>query len=216
MIIRHSILALLITLTMQVPLNAQDIKLLQPDKQGGVPLMQALNDRASSREYDSRELSGQQLSDLLWATWGINRPGEGKHTAPSSQNRQEMSVYVALSSGLYRYIPETHTLKQIHSRDIRQATGKQDFVSIAPVNLIYVADLSKAGIPEPEKAGPEALNTPHINTGFMAQNAYLYCASEKLACVVRGWIDIPALALEMGLSTSERIIVAQTIGFPKQ
>lgn len=195
---------------------AQDIKLHEPDKKGGVSLMQALNDRASTREYDSRKLTDTQLSNLLWAAWGINREQEGKHTAPSSNNKQEMSVYVALESGLYLYVPESHYLKQIHNRDIRKATGMQDFVEIAPVNLIFVADLIKAGVSNPEKAGPESLNTSNINTGFMAQNVYLYCASEKLACVVRGWVDIPELSKAMELAPNQRIIIAQTIGYPKK
>ncbi len=192
----------------------QDIKLPAPNKTGGMPLMQALNERKSTREYDSRMLSEQQISDLCWAAWGINRPEDGKHTAPSSNNRQEMSVYIALESGLYLYVPESHSLKQIHKRDIRKETGQQDFVEIAAVNLVYVADLIKAGVSDPEKAGPEALNASRINTGFMAQNVYLWCASEKLACVVRGWVDIPALSTAMELAPNQRIIICQTVGYP--
>lgn len=195
---------------------AQDIKLPEPDKTGGAPLMQALNNRSSSREYSSRQLSEKQLSNLLWAAWGINRAAEGKHTAPSSNNKQEMLVYAALESGLYLYIPESHLLKQILNRDIRKLTGKQDFVEIAAVNLVYVADLKKAGVSNPEKAGPEALNTSSINTGFMAQNVYLWCASENLACVVRGWVDIPELSKAMELAPYQRIIIAQTVGYPKE
>ncbi len=201
---------------MSLPSIAQDIKLVKPDKSGGIPLMQALNNRTSSREYDNRKLTDEQLSGLLWAAWGINRPEEGKHTAPSSNNKQEMQVYVSLESGLYLYVPESHLLKQIHNRDIRKSTGKQDFVEIAAVNLVFVSDLIKAGVTNPEKAGPEALNTSAINTGFMAQNVYLYCASEKLACVVRGWMDTPELAKAMELAPHQRIIVSQTVGYPKK
>lgn len=207
---------ILILITMSLSAIAQDIKLPEPDRKGGAPLMQALNDRASTREYDSRKLTDNQLSNLLWAAWGINRPDGGKHTAPSSNNKQEMSVYVALESGLYLYVPESHMLKQIHNRDIRKDTGMQDFVGIAAVDLIFVSDLIKAGVANPEKAGPESLNTSSINTGFIAQNVYLYCASEKLACVVRGWVDKPALAKEMELAPHQRIIVAQTVGYPKK
>ncbi len=201
---------------MSLPSIAQDIKLVKPDKSGGIPLMQALNNRTSSREYDNRKLTDEQLSGLLWAAWGINRPEEGKHTAPSSNNKQEMQVYVSLESGLYLYVPESHLLKQIHNRDIRKSTGKQDFVEIAAVNLVFVSDLIKAGVTNPEKAGPEALNSSAINTGFMAQNVYLYCASEKLACVVRGWMDTPELAKAMELAPHQRIIVSQTVGYPKK
>jgi nitroreductase len=127
-----------------------------------------------------------------------------------------MSVYVALESGLYLYVPESHILKQIHNRDIRKATGKQDFVGVAPVNLVFVADLRKAGIENPDKAGPADLNTSNINTGFMAQNVYLYCASAGLGCVVRGWVDIPGLSKEMELAPYQRIIVGQTVGYQKK
>jgi SagB-type dehydrogenase family enzyme len=177
--------------------------------------MQALNNRASSREFDVRPLTDQHLSNLLWAAWGINRPDDGKHTAPSSNNRQEMSVYVALESGLFLYHPDTHTLEMIDTQDIRSATGRQDFVATTPVNLIFVADLTKAGVQEPEKAGPEALNTSYINTGFMAQNVYLYCASAKLACVVRGYFDREGLTKAMKLKPHQRIIITQTVGHPK-
>jgi nitroreductase len=206
----------IILLTMCLSSFAQDIILPEPDKKGGAPLMQALNDRASTREFDTLKLSSDQLSNLLWAAWGINRPIEGKHTAPSSMNKQEMSVFVALESGLYLYIPDLHVLKQVHNKDIRKLTGRQNFIGIAPVNLIFVSDLVKGGIPNPEKAGPESLNTSNINTGFMAQNVYLYCASEKLACVVRGSVDQPELFKAMELAPHQRIIVAQTVGYPKK
>jgi nitroreductase len=213
---RYPLLASISIIFMSLPSIAQDIKLVKPDKSGGIPLMQALNNRTSSREYDNRKLTDEQLSGLLWAAWGINRPEEGKHTAPSSNNKQEMQVYVSLESGLYLYVPESHLLKQIHNRDIRKSTGKQDFVEIAAVNLVFVSDLIKAGVTNPEKAGPEALNSSAINTGFMAQNVYLYCASEKLACVVRGWMDTPELAKAMELAPHQRIIVSQTVGYPKK
>lgn len=202
--------------TLLQPANAQDKTLPAPDRSGGAPLMQAFNDRATSREFAIRPLSDQHLSNLLWAAWGINRPEGGKHTAPSSNNRQEMSVYVALEAGLYLYIPGTHSLEMIFARDIRKSTGRQDFVATAPVNLIFVADLVKAGVNEPEKAGPEALNTSHINTGFMAQNVYLYCASAKLACVVRGYFDRDELARAMELNPHQRIIITQTVGYPNE
>lgn len=203
-------------ISMSLPTIAQDIKLPDPDKNGGIPLMQALNERSSSREYSNRNLTREQLSGLLWAAWGINRPDQGKHTAPSSNNKQEMSVYVAMESGLYLYIPEFHSLKQINDRDIRKQTGKQDFTGIAAVNLIFVSDLIEAGVSNPEKAGPESLNTSYINTGFMAQNVYLYCASEKLACVVRGWFDAQELSKAMELAPHQRIIITQTVGYPRQ
>ncbi|MBW6501897.1 MAG: nitroreductase family protein, partial [Bacteroidales bacterium] len=110
-----------------VLLSAQDITLPAPVKSGGKPLMDALNERQSIREYKSDDLTLQQLSNLLWAGWGINRQADMKRTAPSSRNMQEIDVYVTLRSGLYLYDAVNNLLKQVHGRDIRALTGTQDF-----------------------------------------------------------------------------------------
>ena len=176
--------------------------------------MQVLNERQSVRTFTKDNLTTQQLSDLLWAGWGINRPADKKRTAPSSRNVQEIDVYVAMSSGLYLYDAEANRLKQIHSQDIRGLTGTQDFVAEAPVNLVYVADMSKLGKKEGDEINDSDLLSSWANTAFIAQNVYLYCASENLGCVVRGLVPKAKLAPEMGLRTNQAIILAQTIGIP--
>lgn len=195
---------------------SQDIALPVPDKTGGMPLMQALNERQTVRSFTSDNLSQQQLSDLLWAGWGINRPADKKRTAPSSRNVQEIDVYVALPSGLYLYVAESHTLKQIHNRDIRALTGTQDFVAGAPVNLIYVADLGKMDKKVGDTITEANLLSSYANTGFIAQNVYLYCASANLGCVIRGMVPKDKLAPEMGLRSNQVIILSQTVGIPQK
>jgi nitroreductase len=197
-------------------LTAQDITLPAPVKTGGKPLMDALNERQSSRTFSEKDLTMQQLSNLLWAAWGINRSADKKRTAPSSNNRQEMDVYVALKSGLYLYDAEANILKQIHNRDIRALTGTQSFVATAPVNLIYVADLAKRGLKEGQQITDTDLLSSWANTGFMAQNVYLYCASEGLGCVIRAMVPRDRLAPEMGLKPPRAIILAQTVGSPRK
>lgn len=197
-------------------LNAQDIALPAPSKSGGKPLMDALNERQSGRSFADSDLSLQQLSDLLWASWGINRPEDGHRTAPSSHNRQEMDVYVALKTGLFLYDAGNNKLKQIHNRDIRALTGTQDFPATAPVNLVYVADLAKRGLKEGQQITDTDLLSSWANTGFMAQNVYLWCASEGLSCVIRAMVPRDKLAPEMGLRPLQAIILAQTVGFPKE
>ena len=196
-------------------MKAQNLILPSPSKTGGKPLMDALNERASSREFSDQDLSLQQLSDLLWAAWGINREADGRRTAPSSQNRQEMDVYVTLKSGLYRYDAIENILNQIHNRDIRAVTGMQDFPATAPVNLIYVADLEKRGLKEEQQITDTDLLSSWANTGFMAQNAYLCCASEGLVCVIRALIPRDKLAPEMELKPLQAIILSQTVGYPE-
>ncbi len=208
--------ALLIINLLFVPVmvNAQDIQLPVPSRKGGKPLMEALNDRGSSREFSEKDLSLQQLSDLLWAAWGINREADGKRTAPSSHNRQEMDVFVALKSGLYLYDAAACSLKQVHGRDIRALTGTQDFPATAPVNLVYVADLAKRGLKEGQQVTDTDQLSSWANTGFMAQNVYLWCASEGMSCVIRAMVPRDKLAPEMGLKPLQVIILAQTVGFP--
>lgn len=179
-------------------------------------MMEALDARGSVRAFSERDLSLQQLSDLLWAAWGINRETDGKRTAPSSHNRQEMDVYVAMKRGLYLYDAAAITLKQVHGRDIRALTGTQDFPATAPVNLVYVADLAKRGLKEGQQVTDTDQLSSWANTGFMAQNVYLWCASEGLSCVIRAMVPRDKLAAEMGLQPLQVIILAQTVGFPPE
>ena len=173
--------------------------------------MEALKERKTSREFSSQELSVEVLSDLLWAACGINRPDSGGRTAPTARNMQEIDVYVAKAEGLYLYDPKANMLIPVLSGDIRAETGSQPFVKDAPVNLIYVADLSKMkGMPD------ETIDFyAATDTGFISQNVYLFCASAGLATVVRGWVDKPALEKAMKLGPNKKVILAQTVGYPK-
>jgi len=196
------------------PVKAQDISLPGPQRSGGMPLMQALNERHSTRTFTNENLSQQQLSDLMWAAWGYNRKEENKRTAPSSRDFQEIDVYVTMPSGLYVYDAAKHILKQIHNRDIRALCGTQDFVATAPLNIVYVADMAKTGKKEGDAVTDTDLLSSWANTGLIAQNVYLFCASEKLGCVIRGLIPKEKLAPEMGLKSNQFIILSQTIGVP--
>lgn len=184
------------------------IALPSPILEGGMPLMQALALRHSEREFAPTPLTQQQLSELLWAADGINRPEVHEHTAPSAMNAQEIVTYVALASGLYRYDAERHALHLVASVDARKVTGLQDFVDTAPVDLVYVADYRRMGlIPEGRR-----LSYASVCAGAIAQNVYLYCASTGLATVVRGLFDEPALGEALGLQEHERVILTQTVG----
>ena len=184
----------------------------QPEKTGGRPLMEVLNDRKSSREFSSRELSDQVLSNLLWAAFGINRPESGKRTAPSARNRQEMDIYVAYGKGLFLYDARANALIKILNEDIRAKTGNPPWVSEAALNLIYVADYSKLGDGDEN----QKLANANASTGFIGQNVYLFCASEGLSTVIRGSVDRNSLEQIMKLRPEQKIILAQTVGYPKE
>ncbi len=190
----------------------KEIKLPSPRLDGGRPLMDCLKNRQSQREFKPDPLPPQVLSDLLWAAYGINRPESGKRTAPSAVNWQNIDLYVALPDGLYLYEPKEHKLIQLLEEDIRSLTGTQEFVKIAPLNLVYVADFAK--IPRGTDEDKRFYSAAH--TGFISQNVYLYCASEGLATVVRALINREELAKKMGLRPEQHIILAQTVGYPKK
>ena len=193
-------------------LLAQELKpfaLPQPQTDGGRPLMQVLKDRKTMRDFATDKLTPQLLSNLLWAAFGVNRP-DGRRTAPSAMNWQEIDIYVATSDGLFVYDAKRNQLEPVLAQDIRPATGTQSFVAAAPVNLVYVADLAKVG------SGPDTGVFTTADVGFISQNVYLFCASEGLATVVRGSIDRVALAKIMKLRREQKIILAQTVGYPKK
>ena len=190
-------------------LSAQE-PLPRPRIDAGMPLMQALSQRASSREFASSPLPPQVLGELLWAATGINRPETGHRTTPSARNLQEVDVYLATADGLFVYEPGTHTLRLVVKEDVRAATGQQPFVATAPVNLVYVADLARM----PNVSEQDQLLYPAIAAGAMVQSVYLYAASAKLAAVVRAMVDREALGRAMRLRPDQRIIICQTVGLP--
>jgi nitroreductase len=179
------------------------IQLLKPQPSGGSPLMQLLWKRMSSKEFSPEPLPIEVLSNLLWAGFGINRP-DGRRTAPSAMNCQDIDIYVILADGLYLYDAKANQLKLILAEDLRGLAGTQPYAKEASVNLIYV---SKGGYGE---------GFSYAHTGFISENVYLYCASEGLATVVRAFIDRPALSKVMKLGPSQKIILAQSVGYPRK
>ncbi|MBN2601549.1 MAG: SagB/ThcOx family dehydrogenase [Candidatus Marinimicrobia bacterium] len=193
-----------------VPLTARDIQLLRPKFEKGTTLQEALQKRQTDRSFSDKELSLQQLSNLLWAADGVNRPENGKRTAPTANNRQEIDIYVAMQKGLYLYNAEKHVLVLVQENDIRKETGKQNFAEEAPINLIFVADFDKMKGDDDAKIFYSA-----TDTGFISQNVYLYCAAEGLGTVVRGWVDKEKLAKVMNLRPEQHVTLAQTVGYIK-
>lgn len=186
------------------------IELPPPRGVGNLALMQALHARHSSREFAARPLSPQLLSNVLWAAGGVNRLASGGRTAPSANNWREVDVYAMTPDAAYRYHSASHALERVVASDLRDSTGLQDFVAVAPLDLVYVADFERMGEADAEdKAFYSA-----TDTGFMAQNVYLACADAGLAVVVRGLIDRPRLADALALKPHQHIILAQSVGYP--
>jgi len=194
-------------------ITAQELKpvaLPTPQTSGGKPLMQVLKERKSVRDFGPELLSRQILSNLLWAAWGINRE-DGRRTAPSASNHQEIDVYLIMADGAYVYDAKANTLKPVVQTDLRKLAGTQAYVADAPVNLVYVADTAKLG-------GDDAarLATANADTVFISQNVYLFCASEGLGTVVRASVNRADLGKALNLRAEQRIILAQSVGYAKR
>jgi SagB-type dehydrogenase family enzyme len=187
-------------LCLGIACQAQDIVLPVPHQTGGKPLMDALSERRSTREFSDKELDLQTLSDLLWAAYGFNR--DGMRVVPSANNKQEFTVYAVLKSGVYAYDAKENLLILKAAGDLREKTGKQDYMKAAPLNLVYVADLN---LTSRETAGTDC--------GFIAQNVYLYCASVGLGTVVRGWFDSDEVNAALDLKDNQAPILTQTVGY---
>jgi nitroreductase len=199
-------LSFLVLIMASFSFAAQDITLPSPSKRGGLTVMEALAKRTSSRNIDSRELSLQQLSDLLWAGFGVNRP-DGKRTAPSASDTRENELYVFLKTGTYVYDAPKNMLRLVSAEDLRALTGNP----VAPVTVIFVADLARRSTGTRESK----VNIACINSGFISENIYLYCASEGLNTGYRGGYDRKALSEKLHLLPTQELIAAQSVGYPR-
>jgi len=181
-----------------------------PRSEGGKPLIEALRLRRSIREYSPRALPLQVLSDLLWAAFGINRPASGDRTAPYWRHVMVIDIYAAMADGVWLYEPKAHKLLPHLRGDIRAQTGLQDFVAKAPLNLVYVAHGERMG----DISAEDRRLYASVDTGFIGQNVYLFCASEGFATVFRAALDYAKLASTMELGAGQFVTFAQTIGYP--
>jgi nitroreductase len=211
LVITAAVLAALVSARSGAAQELAPISLPAPQTAGGKPLMQALKLRATSRAFAPDPLPPQTLANLLWAAWGINRPQEGKRTAPSARNWQEIEVVALTATGAYVYDAAANTLKPLVAGDLRALGGVQEFVKDAPLTLVFVADTSRMG-GDPAEKQPMAW----ADTAFISQNVYLFCASEGLATGVRAMVDRPALAKALKLRDSQLVTFAQSVGFPKR
>lgn len=206
----RKIFVFLITLA-AFTLSAQDIALLAPETGKGVNVMQAFNQRRSTREFDSKELTLQDMSNLLWATMGINRQ-DNKLTAPSCRNLQEIRLFVITANGAYEYIPLSHSLHQVAEGDLRQmVAGQQDFVTNAPVSLLMVADMDKFG-----NTDSRSMTMAAIDAGIVTENACIAAAGLGLATVPRASMESDKLRQALGLTETQIPLMNAPVGYFKQ
>ncbi|MDR0420379.1 MAG: SagB/ThcOx family dehydrogenase [Prevotellaceae bacterium] len=183
-------------------MQAQDINLLPPEKTGGKPFFETINERRSERTFMKREMPLQTLSNLLWVANGFNRPD--KRTAPTGSNKQEMELYVVCDTGVYFYDAKQHLLKFIAQGDFKVALGQSHISNYAAVSIIMVADLDKSSI-----------ESARMSAGYISQNIYLFAASEELGTVARGSFNQNDLPKVLQLKSNQAVILAQPVGYLK-
>ena len=211
---RHTLILVLLALVF--PLHAalaiepgEAVALPPAVTSGGMPLMEALATRLSSREFREDPIPDQLLSDLLWAAWGVSR-ADGHRTAPSAMNNQEIDIYVVRADGAWRYDATAHALVLVTTQDLRRDAGMQPFVWKAPVNLVYVADYGRMkNLPAGQRE-----HYASADLGFIGQNVYLFCASTGLATVIRGLLNRDAMKGKLGLADDQHVLLSQTVGWP--
>jgi nitroreductase len=195
--------------------SAQDVKeiaLKQPDKTRGHAVMKALELRKSDREYADKMLNDQDLSDLLWAANGVNRPETGHRTAPSAINKQDIDVYVCMATGVYLYQAKEHKLVLVTKEDVRKliAAG-QDFVLQAPLTLVMVSD----GALFEGTAEAKAL-LGAFDAGIVSQNISLFCSGTGLLTVPRRYMDLEGgLHKALNLRPEQNLMLNHPVGYAK-
>jgi SagB-type dehydrogenase family enzyme len=187
----------------------EPVRLPPPDTTAGMPLMQALNKRKSTKEFTTKAIGPEQISNLLWAAFGINRPESGKRTAATAVNCQDIQIYVVFDKAAYVYRAEEHCLIPVVRRDLRSLAATQDYAQVAPINLVYVSDHSKMQDSFQDKKPIYAA----FHAGAISQNVYLYCASAGLGAVVRDSVDRAGLKDALQLSEDQVIVMAQSVGY---
>ncbi len=190
---------------------AADIALPTPRTEGGMPLFTALANRKSARTFAEKELSNQMISDLLWAAAGKNR-ADGHRTIPSARNFQEVEAYILIPSGAYRYDHMANKLIQVSDKDLRASSGLPKFSHKAPLTVLTVINSKKLTVKDPTLA----LKSAAVDSGFMGQNVYLFCAAEGLNTVYLGTLNAKSLAKSLNLAPNDEVLFAQTVGYPSK
>src|SRR4030042_7211358 len=178
---------------------------------GGMPIMEAFQLRKSQRSFSSKDITQQELSNVLWTAYGINRP-EGLRTVPAAKEWYEYDIYVIKAYGWYLYEPKKHALLKMGNEDLRVYGGTQDFVKAAPVILVYVADFDRMTNTTDELRKFFSA----VDVGYISQNVYLWCASEGLATIILGQVDKEKVREVLKLKPNQQVILSQPVAYPGQ
>ena len=205
-------LAILVLVSTVNAQELQTIKLNEPNKTGGSSIMEAFSNRKTGREFSDKKLSDQDLSDLVWATAGINRKDAGLRTAPSWRNYQDVDLYVCFPEGVYLYNAKEHTLDPFAKGNFYPLiVANQEFVNDAPVILLLITDLSKM---QEDNVLPQMV-IAGLDAGIISQNISLFCAGKNMVTVPRGFMEKEELKKVLKLKESQYIMLNHPVGYAK-
>ncbi|MDR2894800.1 MAG: SagB/ThcOx family dehydrogenase [Alistipes sp.] len=198
-------------------MNSETITLVAPAETGAT-LLQSLQARVSTREYALEGLTIEQLSGVMWAAAGENRPGvdgaPGRLTAPSAMAMYPIRTYAVLPGGIYLYDAPSHSLTRVTEGDHRTLAGMQDFVYTAPLNIVYVADLATYAETYGHMAEADQMRLCAMDAMGQCQNANLWACGNGMASVTRAMADGPAFLAAIDAPDTYRFVLAQTVGIP--
>lgn len=193
---KYIVWAFVLMVTLPALAAEKTIELSAPDVLGGMPLMEAIAARKSTREFSAKKIEDKDLSNILYAAWGLSH--EGKRTIPTAMNKQDLEVYAAMDNGIWRYNASEHRLELVSEEDIKPLIALQDYVKEAPLTLVFVG---------------KNVKDASMNAAAAYQNVGLYCASRGLDNVVRGYVNREKIAEVLGIKSDE-VIITQSIGWP--
>lgn len=189
------------------------IKLPAPDLNRGEPVMKALTNRSSTTYMDTRHMSLNDISDILWAANGINRPESGKRTAASAINAQDVDVYLFLKKGAYIYNPKLHQLELVTEGDHREIlAGRQEWVKDASQIILLVSDTSRFTRGDEQ----QKLRWAWIDCGIVSQNIMLLCASEGFLTRPRAIMEHDKVSKVLGLNEQHIPVLNLPVSYEKE
>ena len=207
------IIILFILIVCIMSLNARSlepIKLPKPTIKGGSSIMESFQNRRSGREYSSKDLSIEDISNLLWAACGINS-NDGRRTSPTARNCQEIDVYLIKKDGAYLYVPADDLLEPVYSGDLRSSVAAgQDFVNSSPISLVIVGNITKLG-----GDNDRNIKLMWCDGGIVSQNINMFCAGHNFSTVTRATMDDKVLREALKLKDSQHLLLNNPIGYKK-
>ncbi|MFC2009628.1 SagB/ThcOx family dehydrogenase [Chloroflexota bacterium] len=187
------------------------MKLSIPIKKGDVSLEECLEKRRSRRRFTAKELTWEQISQLLWAGQGIS--GRKYRTVPSAGALYPLEIYMVGGEGVYHYKPETHELEQTTTSDARhqlsRAALNQRFIEEAPVDIVIAAVYQRTERHYRERA----VRYVHIEVGHMAQNIHLQAVALGLVSVPVGAFHDEQVHETLSLPQNEKPLYIIPVGY---